>query len=485
MHQHTLGFCFSVLLLLQIVAGQADYGTALTKSILYYEAQRSGKLPPTQRVTWRGDSGLKDGSDVGVDLTGGYYDAGDNVKFGFPMAFTITMLSWSVVEYESQLLAKAELSNALDAIKWGTDYLLKAHVHNETDGSDTLYGQVGQAQPDHDCWERPEDMDTPRTAYKIDAEHPGADLAGETSAAFAAASIVFKTSDPSYSDELLKRATQLYNFARNNHGLYHFSIPGADKFYPSGGYEDELSWAASWLYRATEEQTYLEFLLSVETGWIHHTFCWDDKFTGVQVLMAKLVLEGKVQNSDKAAVYKSNAEDFVCAVIQKGNDDIQISQGGSLYWQPWNNVQYITAGIFITTVYSDYLRSAGSNLNCPSGEATPDQIIDFVKSQVDYILGSNPKSMSYMVGMGSNYAQKVHDRGASIVSIKTDPTPVTCQGGYDIWFNKDAPNPNVLEGALVSSNLQDTYEDSRSNFQQAEPAIANTAPLVGVLARLA
>ena len=26
-----------------------------------------------------------------VDLTGGYYDAGDNVKFGFPMAFTATL----------------------------------------------------------------------------------------------------------------------------------------------------------------------------------------------------------------------------------------------------------------------------------------------------------------------------------------------------------------------------------------------------------
>ncbi|KAI3867010.1 hypothetical protein MKW92_004494 [Papaver armeniacum] len=490
MHLHTLGFCFSVLLMLQIVAGQADYGTALTKSILYYEAQRSGKLPTTQRVTWRGDSGLNDsgvidGSDVRVDLTGGYYDAGDNVKFGFPLAFTITMLSWSVVEYESELKAKGELSNAMEAIKWGTDYLMKAHIHNEEDGSDTLFGQVGEAQPDHDCWQRPEDMTTPRTAYKIDADNPGADLAGETSAAFAAASMVFKTSDPSYSDELLTRAQQLYDFSQAHHGMYHYTITSAANFYPSSGYEDELSWAASWLYRATEEQTYLDFLLSVETGWIHHTFCWDNKFTGVQVLMAKLVLEGTVEDSGKAAVYKSNAEDFVCAVLGKGNDNEQMSPGGALYWQPWDNVQYITAGIFITTVYSDYLSSAESTLKCQSGEATPDELIDFVTSQVDYILGSNPKNMSYMVGIGSSYPLKVHHRGASIVSIKTDPAPVTCQGGFDLWFNKDAPNPNVLEGALVSSNLQDTYDDSRSNFQQAEPATANTAPLVGVLARLA
>lgn len=43
-----------------------DYGEALTKSLLYYEAQRSGKLPSDQRVQWRGDSALQDGRDAGV-----------------------------------------------------------------------------------------------------------------------------------------------------------------------------------------------------------------------------------------------------------------------------------------------------------------------------------------------------------------------------------------------------------------------------------
>lgn len=48
------------------VLGDIDYGDALTKSLLFYEAQRSGELLSTQKVQWRGDSGLKDGSDVGV-----------------------------------------------------------------------------------------------------------------------------------------------------------------------------------------------------------------------------------------------------------------------------------------------------------------------------------------------------------------------------------------------------------------------------------
>lgn len=59
------GFSF----LVQIQRGVSiDYGAALTKSLLFYEAQRSGKLPSNQRVKWRGDSGLSDGRDAGVIL---------------------------------------------------------------------------------------------------------------------------------------------------------------------------------------------------------------------------------------------------------------------------------------------------------------------------------------------------------------------------------------------------------------------------------
>lgn len=64
-----------------------------------------------------------------MDLVGGYYDAGDNVKFGLPMAFTVTMLSWGVIEYGRQMSDAGELNHAMEAIKWGTDYFIKAHTH--------------------------------------------------------------------------------------------------------------------------------------------------------------------------------------------------------------------------------------------------------------------------------------------------------------------------------------------------------------------
>ena len=71
-----------------------------------------------------------------MDLRGGYYDAGDNVKFGLPMAFTTTLLSWSVIEFGEEM--GGQIENAKAAVRWATDYLLKAAT--ATPG--TLYVQV-------------------------------------------------------------------------------------------------------------------------------------------------------------------------------------------------------------------------------------------------------------------------------------------------------------------------------------------------------
>ena len=56
------------------VAAAYDYRQVLRSSLLFYEAQRSGRLPPDQRVTWRRDSALNDRGGRGEDLTGGYFD---------------------------------------------------------------------------------------------------------------------------------------------------------------------------------------------------------------------------------------------------------------------------------------------------------------------------------------------------------------------------------------------------------------------------
>lgn len=75
--------------------------------------------------------------------------------------------------------------------------------------NDFNLSKVGDGDTDHYCWQRPEDMTTSRQAYKIDENNPGSDLAGETAAAMAAASIVFKKTNQHYSHLLLHHAQQV------------------------------------------------------------------------------------------------------------------------------------------------------------------------------------------------------------------------------------------------------------------------------------
>ena len=79
---------------------------------------------------------------------------------------------------------------------------------------------MGDPNSDHDCWERPEDMDTARTTYAIDAPNAASDVAGETAAALAASSMAFRSSDPGYSETLLRNAITAFEFADNYRGAY-------------------------------------------------------------------------------------------------------------------------------------------------------------------------------------------------------------------------------------------------------------------------
>ncbi|KAL5222073.1 hypothetical protein ABZP36_026786 [Zizania latifolia] len=468
--------------------GGHDYGTALSKSILYFEAQRSGVLPGSQRMAWRGNSGLHDGNANGVDLAGGYYDAGDNVKFGFPMAFTVTMMAWSVLEYGEQMAAAGELGHAMEAVKWGTDYFIKAHPE-----PNVLYGEVGDGDSDHNCWERPEDMTTSRQAYRLDPEHPGSELAGETAAAMAAASLVFRRSNPGYANQLLQHSEQLFDFADKYRGRYDHSITVAKNFYGSvSGYGDELLWASAWLYQATDDRRYIVYLANNAdvlggTGWAINQFGWDIKYPGVQILAAKFLLQGKA--GEHAAVlqrYRQQADFFVCSCIGKGSVNVERSRGGMMYHQSWNNIQFVTSASFLLASFSDHLAAAGNVVRCPARAVAPSELLAFAMSQVDYILGSNPIGISYVVGYGARYPQQAHHRGASIVSIKISPSPVSCRGGYSSWYGRPASNPNILVGAVVGGPDQfDRFNDERNNYEQTEAATYNNAPLMGVLARLA
>nr|CAB3447877.1 unnamed protein product [Digitaria exilis] len=443
----------------QQAAAQHNYEDALEKSLLYFEAQRSGRLPHSQRVAWRHHSGLTDGLEQGVDLVGGYYDAGDHVKFGLPMAFTVTMLSWSLIEYGEDVAAAGELGHALEAVKWGTDYFIKAHTK-----PDELWAEVGDGDTDHYCWQRPEDMTTSRQAYKVDRDHPGSDVAGETAAAMAAASIIFRASNPHYAHLLLHHAQQVLYYC-----VYVF------------------------------EAEYLDYVVDNAhefggTGWAINEFSWDVKYAGVQILATRLLLRGEHEARHRSTLeqYRAKAEHYVCACLGRNAEggadaNVERSPGGMLYIRQWNNMQYVTSAAFLLSAYSDYLSDAGlAAVSCAGGEVVAAaEVFALARAQVDYVLGTNPRGVSYLVGYGPKYPNRVHHRAASIVPYKHSKEFIGCTQGFDHWFGRRSSNPNVLVGAIVGGpDRRDRFRDNRENYMQTEACTYNTAPMVGMFAKL-
>lgn len=184
--------------------------------------------------------------------------------------------------------------------------------------------------------------------------------------------------------------------------------------------------------------------------------------------------------------YKSKAEHYICSCLNKNNgSNVERTPAGLLYVRQWNNMQYVSTATFLLTVYSDFLKSSKQNLKCYGGVMGHEEVFSFAKSQVDYILGSNPQNMSYLVGYGSNYPKRVHHRGASIVSYRENKGFIGCTQGYDNWYGREETNPNVLIGALVGGpDNEDGFMDQRDNYMQTEACTYNTAPLVGVFAKL-
>ncbi|KAL6227045.1 hypothetical protein ACLB2K_001004 [Fragaria x ananassa] len=460
-----------------------NYSDALGLATQFFDAQKSGKLV-VNRVGWRGDSGLRDGSEEGLDLSKGMYDAGDLIKFGFPMAFTATVLSWSILEYGEQMKKVKQLGHAHDSLKWITDYLINAHP-----SPNVLYIQVGDPELDHKCWQRPETMTERRPLVQINTSFPGTEVAAETAAAMASASLVFRKIDSAYSKLLLKHAKQLFVFADTYRGSYSISIPQVQQFYNSSGYGDEQLWAATWLYHATGEVDYLRYVTEQNgpafANWGSPSwFSWDDKHAATQVLMSRISFFGAkdlsmAENID-IQMYRKTAEVFMCGLIPDSPTATSDRTDNGLIWvEEWNCLQHALSSAFLAVLYSDYMVASQTEmLYCDGKIYNP--VESFAISQADYALGKNPMKMSYLVGYGSNYPQQVHHRGSSI-PVDAD---TGCSDGFK-WLYSPDPNPNVAVGALVGGPFQnESYMDIRNNSMQGEPSTYNSALIVALLSGL-
>ena len=430
--------------------GDYNYGEALQKSILFYELQRSGKLPEYTRCNWRGDSALNDGADNNIDLTGGWYDAGDNVKFNLPMAYSAAILGWSVYEDKAAYEQSGQLEYILGDIKWVTDYLIKCHPEPEV-----YYYQVGDGNADHSWWGPCEVMTMNRPSYKVTKDNPGSAVVGEAAAALAIASIVFKDTDKDYSKLCLDHAKSLYAFADSTKSDSGYTA--ANGFYNSwSGFYDELSWAGCWLYLATDDSKYLTNAKTCFTKAGHDfdwALCWDDVHIGAAVMLAKIT-------GEKA--YKDEVQkhlDYWSCGTSDGKR-ITYSPKGLAWLDQWGSLRYATTTSFVATVYSRWD-------GCPKDKVSV--YWDFAVSQANYALGSSGRS--YVVGFGENPPAHPHHR--------------TSQGSYCDNMNEPGEARHTLYGALVGGpDASDGYTDTVSDYNKNEVACDYNAGFTGLMAAM-
>lgn len=464
-----------------------NYGEALQKAIFFYDVQRLGKLSDhtgdlANRVYWRGDALLQDyalaNEEGSIDLGGGFADAGDNPKFNFPMSSSMTMLAWSIIEFRDSFETTSQLKPMLANLKWGTDYLLKCW----DPANKRLYGQVSPnsvGAAHSNLWMPYEvldqasiDKNLPRYAFYVDVEHPGTDLAAEAVAALTAASLAFQASDSAYATKLLDAAKSIYvnlvdvpnkgkysdNMGRRANGGW--LKADISQFYNSwSGYNDEISWAAMWLYRATQDPAYLatakQFILF---GNLPATQSWDDKSYGSYLLMAKFL-----PDTDAAkTTARASAEGWLNAWANGTNGHTFSRQGLAIATAlaPWGNARYAASTAFTALIYDKYFDSTKYHA--------------FAKSQIDYLLGNNSNRFSYEIGFGTNYP--------------TQPHHATAQGRWSGNNDVNHPDPNrhILYGALVGGpkDTNDTYTDARNDYIGNEVALDYNAGFVGALAGL-
>ena len=424
--------------------GKFAYGEALQKNFLFFEANRSGDLGPDNRIEWRSDSTMKDGSDVGRDLEGGYFDAGDHIKFVQPMTWSNTMLAWGGIDYQEAYQRSGQMDELLEAVKWGTDYFLKTHETDSSGKTKRLWVQVGD-KSDHSQWVAPEKIHevTDRKSYYIDASRPGSDAAAGTASALASASMLFENVDKKYADQLLKNAVSLFDFAETYKGKYSDSVPEASPMYTSwSGYWDELAAGAAWLYKATGDKKYLtkaeDYFKNNVGGLGDWTYAADDHSYGAAMILA-------TESSDP--FFKGQVEKWIDTWVE-GKGNVNYTPDGFAHRAKWASVPLNMSTAFAAEWYNDFVE--------------PNKAFsDFANDQVDYVLGDNSANLSYVIGFGDKYPLRPHHRGSS----------GTAQG--------NEPNDHILYGAVVGGPgaVDDfSHEDRRDDWVTNEVGTGYNAP---------
>ena len=296
----------------------SNFAKALQYSIYFYDSNMCGEeVEENTRFTWRGDchtydsqlplnteytnlssefinkyKGILDPDGDGyVDVSGGFHDAGDHVKFGMPEAYAASTLGWGYYEFRDSYVKTGQNDHIETILKYFNDYFMKCTFRNASGDVVAFCYQVGEGEIDHSYWNAPEIDEMKRKGFFLTAEKPQTDYVVATAASLASAYLNFKATDAAYADKCLDYAKALFKFAQTNEKQLSDNEDGPRSFYNSSKWVDDYCWAGMWLYMATGDTVYLDEALGVLNNDYYapptYVHCWNDVWTGAMCLISE------------------------------------------------------------------------------------------------------------------------------------------------------------------------------------------------------
>ena len=252
------------------------YNAIFENSLKFFGVQRCGNTDSHFHAPCH----LKDGSEIGYDLTGGWHDCGDHFKVSETLSYAAYALATTYLVYKDKAedrYGKTYADTFPDGIpdilyeaKIGADYIFKLYKASKTDKlieKGDMYHSVAVGMPDHLFWDLPERQDAQPQSKGGPHRHVGKGV-GTGSGMFAAALAYFARGwnvyDPVYADSLLEAAKDIYKNVLIPHtpaagGIYTVTDE-LEGFYNGGSSTtnmiDDAAAAALALWYATADTTY-------------------------------------------------------------------------------------------------------------------------------------------------------------------------------------------------------------------------------------
>ncbi|MDO9414871.1 glycoside hydrolase family 9 protein [Pararhizobium sp.] len=422
--------------------------------------------------------------DYTLDVSGGWYDAGDQGKYVVNGGISVAQLLGTFERGQHAAGgASAVLSDSLsripengngvpdilDEARWELEFLLKMIVpdgqplagmahHKVTDAKWTGVPMMPHLDPEMRVLHRPSTAATLNVA-----------------AAAAQGARLYKAYDPEFAERLLAAARKTFAAATTNPILYAPLTKGTEGGgggdYADVNVTDEIYWAAAELYLTTGEDTYLE-ALKASTYWggvvfsPHGTLSWADT---AALGRLELALYGKNLPERDLAMIRSSVisagTEFLAVQGQESFGHIYRPTNGKY---DWGSNQLILQNMILVSAAYDL-----------TGEK---RYLDGVRQSMDYVLGRNAMNLSYVTGYGSVWSKNQHSRWFAHQVDSTLPGPPV--GSLAGGPNSTMVDP-IAEARLQGCAPQTCYVDDIMAWGSNEITINWNAPLVYIASFLA